>query len=470
MKIINPFLLILLTLFLIGCSPTIRTTSTSYYPPTHVNEPIVVFGLNDAIPSNSKNIGTIKIGDSGLSVNCGWDQVIEKAKRACRRIGGNGIKLVSVYEPDFFSSTCYQITAYVIRSPENQYLGESERSTGYTLNKLKGEWASTGVEVIEGIYEKIGDGQSAKYTLGIKKVSNVQYHAIYLSGALDQINSNWNEGDLKAKINKTATPNLYKVEWYMANKSINTNLYMSFDKGLMKILNSEDGSEDIYLKLYPTSESALATINPEIISSGTGFAINNNGYILTNNHVIENAKSITVRGINSDFKTAYNAEIVTLDKNNDLALLRIKDDRIQNFSTPPYGFKKSLSDVGETVYALGYPLRATMGDEIKLTNGIISSKSGFQGDITNYQISVPVHPGNSGGPLLDSRGNVIAVISAKHTGAENASYAVKISYLTNMVELSGFAIQINDVNNIVSYDLPSQVKKIKNFVYIIECE
>ncbi len=80
-----------------------------------------------------------------------------------------------------------------------------------------------------------------------------------------------------------------------------------------------------------------------------------------------------------------------------------------------------MSDVGETVYVSGYPLRATMGDEIKLTNGI---KSGFQGDITNYQISVPVQPGNSDGPLPDSNGNVTGVISAKHIGAENVSYAV----------------------------------------------
>jgi hypothetical protein len=161
MKIINIVPLILMTLLFGGCASTIRTTSTSYYPPSPNNEPIIVYGLNDAIPSNAKNIGTIKIGDSGFSADCGWNQVIEKAKRECRRIGGNGIKLVSVYEPDF-SSTCYRITAYVIRSPEKQYLAHSERSPGYTTNKLKSEWASTGVDVIEGIYEKIGDGQDRK--------------------------------------------------------------------------------------------------------------------------------------------------------------------------------------------------------------------------------------------------------------------------------------------------------------------
>jgi S1-C subfamily serine protease len=76
-----------------------------------------------------------------------------------------------------------------------------------------------------------------------------------------------------------------------------------------------------------------------------------------------------------------------------------------------------------------------MGDEVKLTNGIISSKSGFQGDVTSYQITAPVQPGNSGGPLFDDKGNIIGIINAKHVGAENASYAIKASYLMNLIDL-----------------------------------
>ena len=469
MKIFRVFSFFLLTLILVGCASTVRTTYTTKHSPTPIDEPIIVYGLNDAMPSNTQNIGTIKIGDSGFSANCGWTQVIEKAKNECRKIGGNGIKLVSVYEPDF-SSTCYRITAYVLKSPEKQYISQTEKNTGYTLSKLKGEWSSSGVDEIEGIYEKIGDGQSAKYTLGIKKMNSTEYTAIYLSGALDQFANNWNEGDLKAKIFKTATPNFYKVEWYMADKSINSNLYISFDKGMMKTIWSANGMEAIYLKLFPTSESALASISPEIKSSGTGFAINNQGYIVTNNHVIENADEITVKGINSDFNKEFKAEIVLRDKNNDLAIIKIVDDNINTFDNPPYSFKNSLSEVGESVFALGYPLRASMGDEIKLTNGIISSKSGFQGDITNYQISVPVQPGNSGGPLLDNKGNIIGVISAKHLGAENASYAIKVSYLLNMLNSSGENIQLNSTNTIQNESLPNQVKETKPFVYIIECK
>lgn len=159
-----------------------------------------------------------------------------------------------------------------------------------------------------------------------------------------------------------------------------------------------------------------------------------------------------------------------VDKNNDLAIIKINDQSFTSFGTPPYKVNNNLSDVGNSVYALGYPLRATMGDEVKLTNGIISSKTGFQGDITTYQITVPVQPGNSGGPLFDSKGNIIGIINAKHTGAENASYAIKTSYLMNLIQVMNTTPSLPKTNTISSKSLSEQVKFVKEFVYIIETE
>ena len=139
---------------------------------------------------------------------------------------------------------------------------------------------------------------------------------------------------------------------------------------------------------------------------------------MTNYHVIDGAKSITVNGINGNFNTLYHAVVVGADKVNDLALLKISDSSFTNFGSIPYSISATTSEVGEDIYVLGYPLTATMGDEIKLTTGVISSKSGFQGDVALYQVSAPIQPGNSGGPLFDKKGNVIGVVSAKHTGAE----------------------------------------------------
>ena len=182
--------------------------------------------------------------------------------------------------------------------------------------------------------------------------------------------------------------------------------------------------------------------------SGTGFALNN-GYLVTNYHVVEEARSIVVKGIKGDFNNAYNAEVVATDRFNDLALLRITDNRFSEFGTIPYKVKTNVSEVGEEIFVLGYPLTSTMGDEIKLTTGVISSKTGFQGDVSLYQISAPVQPGNSGGPLFDSKGNLIGIVNSKHTGAESVGYAVKTSYLMNLVE-SAVSSSIIPVNNTIT--------------------
>ena len=202
--------------------------------------------------------------------------------------------------------------------------------------------------------------------------------------------------------------------------------------------------------------------------SGTGFALKDR-YVVTNYHVVEEAKSITIRGIKGDFNKSYPATVVGSDKINDLALLKISDPSFQGFWAVPYSITSTTAEVGEDVFVLGYPLTSTMGDEIKLTTGVISSKTGFQGDVALYQISAPIQPGNSGGPLFDKKGNVIGVVSAKHAGAENVGYAIKSSYLRNLIESSTSSSIIPTNNTVSSLPLTDKVKIEKNFVFYIHC-
>ena len=202
--------------------------------------------------------------------------------------------------------------------------------------------------------------------------------------------------------------------------------------------------------------------------SGSGFALKD-GYIVTNYHVIENAESIWIHGIKGDFPTKYNAKVVATDKFNDIALLKVSDSNFTGFGTIPYNVKTSVSDVGEDIFVLGYPLISTMGEEIKLTTGVISSRTGFQGDVSLYQISAPIQPGNSGGPLFDYKGNLVGIVSSKHTGAENVGYAIKTSYLRNLIE-STVSKDILPTNaQTASLSLPEKIKVLKNFVFMISC-
>ena len=227
------------------------------------------------------------------------------------------------------------------------------------------------------------------------------------------------------------------------------------------------------VKTFPSAEMYAQAIGVqkqrESTSSGTGFFLSNSGYLVTNYHVIENAKNnnIKVTGINEDYSKSYGVQVAVTDKQNDLVILKIDDYTFTSNNSIPYTFKFTTSNVGEDCFVLGYPLISSMGKDIKLTNGIISSKTGFDGNIAQYQISAPVQPGNSGGPLFDKNGYVIGIVQAKHAGAENAGYAIKSSYIRNLVELLPTEVNFPLTNQLSGKTLPEQVELASKYVCLI---
>lgn len=227
------------------------------------------------------------------------------------------------------------------------------------------------------------------------------------------------------------------------------------------------------IKSYPTSSmyaEAIKKIEQEQAQpkewTGSGFSLLE-GYLVTNFHVIENAKRVIVQSGSDVFSNKKTATVIATDKVNDLALLKVQGD-IATY-TLPYSIKTFTSDVGEDVWVLGFPLTSTMGDEIKLTTGVISAKSGYEGDVAMYQISAPIQPGSSGGPVFDGKGNLIGVICAHHLGAENVGYAIKSLYLRNLIEsFVNHDIMPHD-NKISGKSLSEQVKAVKDYVYYITC-
>ena len=163
------------------------------------------------------------------------------------------------------------------------------------------------------------------------------------------------------------------------------------------------------------------------LSSGTGFFVSNEGHILTNAHVIDGVNELLVgqpKGL------TYRARVLQVDKVNDLALIQI------NASSRPLHVRGVNGvEKGSKVYTLGFPNPSLQGTEAKYTEGVISSFSGLGNASNVMQVTVPIQPGNSGGPLFDDRGNVIGVIVAKLDALavlknqeylpENVSYAVK---------------------------------------------
>lgn len=202
--------------------------------------------------------------------------------------------------------------------------------------------------------------------------------------------------------------------------------------------------------------------------TGSGFAIAD-GYIATNYHVTSGANTILVRGINGDMNKRLKGYVVASDKEHDISIIKIVDKDFESFGKIPYVVGKSLVDVGDDIFVLGYPMTDTMGEEVKLTDGIISAGSGYKGDASMYQISAAVQPGNSGGPVFNSDGNVIGIVCGKHSNAENANYAIKTSYLYSLLNCANIGIVPTGENNVKDKELSKKVEQLKNYVYIIEC-
>ena len=169
-------------------------------------------------------------------------------------------------------------------------------------------------------------------------------------------------------------------------------------------------------------------------STGTGFFISNEGHMITNYHVIKNANKITV-SINDKVLVA---KVIAQDKVNDIAIIKI--DNVENISALP--IIKANSDVGEEVFTLGYPLVDVQGKELKATFGRINAMSGLEDDVRLMQIDVPIQPGNSGGPLINSKGEVIgntqhltnSYIIQKGVLPQNVNFAVKSDYIFPVLE------------------------------------
>ncbi|MCC3155898.1 serine protease [Hymenobacter sp. 15J16-1T3B] len=199
--------------------------------------------------------------------------------------------------------------------------------------------------------------------------------------------------------------------------------------------------------------------------SGTGFALTSDGYIVTSYHVIQGADSVLIEGRD---KQRFRAEPVFSDVAHDLTILRINDRRFNGFGRLPYTVKRRQAELGEKVYTLGYPRE----DQV-YNDGSLSARSGFEGDTGFYQISIPVNPGNSGGPVLDDRGNLIGVISGRQMDVQSAAFATKSSYLARLVDSLSAAnnphvYNLPKQNQLTGQTRPQQLRKLQDFVFVVK--
>ena len=195
-------------------------------------------------------------------------------------------------------------------------------------------------------------------------------------------------------------------------------------------------------------------------ASGSGFFVSRTGHIITNFHVIEGCDKVKVsfKGDN------INAKVLAIDKMNDLAILKSAINPDQIFTVA-----KEDADLLENIIIAGFPLGKSVSSSIKTSKGSITSLSGFGDNFSEFQTDAALNQGNSGGPILNQKGNIVGVAVAvfgKEEGIESFNFGVKSSTLRTFAKSNGLNFQSPNVKDLSNKDLG---KLIINATVYLEC-
>lgn len=202
---------------------------------------------------------------------------------------------------------------------------------------------------------------------------------------------------------------------------------------------------------------------PRTLSSGTGFFITRQGQLLTNAHVVRGCRSVVVTPIGG---TAVPANVEKVDQVNDLALLRA--------DAPPQAIAALRGPrplrQGDTIVAYGFPLAPSLSSGGVLTSGNVNALTGLRDDTRFLQISAPVQPGNSGGPLLDTTGAVVGIVTAgiKAGSAQNVNFALKADVARTFLSSIGVAPETAPGSGELA--LPDIGERARRYTVLVECK
>lgn len=242
--------------------------------------------------------------------------------------------------------------------------------------------------------------------------------------------------------------------WITHNiRSQQTSDYLELRRTVDKIQKSQTALEK---DLKPKA------VVPKAQFAATGFLVSSQGYVITSHHVINKADSVYIQ---NEKYGSLKAVVVHSDPVNDVSVLKIVTPvKIESL---PYTLTDIDAELAEDVYTLGFPR-----EDVVFGEGSISSLTGYRANPNAYQVSVPVNPGNSGGPLLNNKGDLIGMISGVQTQASGATFAIKSTVLKQIVTDSvldslSVPVKLPRQNSIKNFTRVQQVKKLKDCVFLI---
>lgn len=199
----------------------------------------------------------------------------------------------------------------------------------------------------------------------------------------------------------------------------------------------------------------------------TGFLIDaNNNYIVTNAHVVKEAKNqLIVENTKGD---QFNAEAIYVDQKRDLAIVKIKDNTFKKLPPMPYSIRKTNAGLGEQVFMLGYPKQ-----EIVYGEGYVSAKNGYQMDTIYCQLNTAANEGSSGSPVINKKGELIGILTSTERNAQGVVYAIKSVNIYRAVEEAkktdaNAGIRITSGSGLKGLDRESQIRKMEDYVFMVK--
>jgi serine protease Do len=203
--------------------------------------------------------------------------------------------------------------------------------------------------------------------------------------------------------------------------------------------------------------------------SGTGFFVTTQGHVLTNHHVAGRCQKIEIAQVG---RPAERVKLIAVDQKNDLALLQTE----QKPNVVPA--LRTRIRLGDSIAVYGFPLAGVLASGGNFTLGNVTALAGLADDTSQLQISAPVQPGNSGGPLLDKYGNVVGVIVAKlnvlgvakytNDVAQNVNFAIKAATAANFLETNGVTAGGTEATK--ELEPPDLADRAKTFTVKVLCD
>lgn len=273
------------------------------------------------------------------------------------------------------------------------------------------------------------------YEIAIKKNTTGLEQAYEYVGILVRSETGgWRPGQIKLLLNSTAVEGIFTGVYFMGDQSREKTSFV-LDDNLIKTQISAQSGDVLIIRTFPKKPKTAPVARSsekESASQGSGFFVSKDGLIITNYHVVEDAKAIVVRLPDG---RKQNATVIRSSPATDIVLLKC-DVTTEHF-IPLQGTEGV--NIGDPVYTIGYPSVDLLGAEAKLTDGVVSAMSGLRNDTSFMQVTVPIQPGNSGGPLISkATGRAIGVVTStaavaafyRLTGSlpQNVNWAVKSDY------------------------------------------